>query len=1285
MNRYIRSLRMFILVCLSLFICKGVTAYASGTDIKEGYLEKLALASGHTLDDFVAIDFEDYDGDGSSELFVMIGSVDEDFATGPIWYVDDDDCMKVFDDITYVRQRGNENFSAIVSASVRKYVTYMTMGSGSVSFLWTVRDGEPVQSSISGLGVVRTGTTEGELVLEIPVFDGAYSEVTDGWYGHTYKPYWFYFDEWTGDFREYGGIEISKDTVIQLSGMDLISAIENKGYEPGAAYYRRNGMLTINYQYRDGDLRNGHIIYSIKDNAFITDWQERVETWTESGDGGWYKASIKPEICVFPSVEEIVYSAHPADGRRMLYGLVLGGISGEDQGSDSDCGVIYGLLTNNKLPHTTVDTANIHTFGYNCDTDPTDEEEIRRMIDLSFGDTDDDDLSVFYYSGHDVESDGIPGICTREDPEQPGLYYYYRWDQVLHYLLNTAHGDVIILLDACFADGLIQHGLSGFSQSDLDRLTVFAACAENEYAFPTRPGLLVKGDYVSCFSYEIGKAAGFYDSKLRADENGDGLITVSELYTDIKDRVPDYTGKDQETGASLKMHCSCWTRNESLVLFGDNFGPYGEDIHDKIQYFNAAFEDGKYVMHDSERGIDIYNANDSTLEKSLKLVTSDGTAYDYDEDVEEFLDREGNILRREGTEPGPFVVRDSEGRIIDTQAYYGVYLSTQNPFVNISRVTSRTAHFTDKKAVTLMSRLSALYDFWKINYHRISFDDVYGNIIGVYNDHKTFGFLQADTTNAGSSGNKQLGIAIYSFGTDNELSDDIIAHEFMHSVERSISNMNYLGETAALKEGISDIFGEVFEDWYDDGRFNNSCDWSDGNDRCLDVPSRTKNPSAYGDIYWTDPSDEDNDFGGAHQNSTLISHAAYLMSIGIDDDDEAESLSTFMIGRLILDTLELVPADCNYYQFRMYCEEAADVLLDNGELTPGQRKCVSNAFSRIGVNRIWASIDLSEYLGMNISFAQEAIPDITVSGEDVFAIDDIVLFDLNPIDGSIILVTLFGESEYSVFGIKAGVSQQEIRNVLTEEGWEKGPDIPSYVTFEKNGYVIGYDSSATGDDTVPALWGILAHDLAVFVDVQNTSGNAGTTRETQSKDELLSLLPGEWYGEDALSPSFVLYSDRTCEIEGEYGLGSWNIVNENTFRLTNFYGETESAQIDWVSDTELHLSAGGYTSVFYKKNNASNQSMEVSGQQSANELQSLLPGSWYAPGSSRPSFTLYDDGTCEIEGEYGLGTWSVVNGNVFKLSNYYSETETATILSISDGELHLGDGGYTAVFYNTPQ
>ena len=71
--------------------------------------------------------------------------------------------------------------------------------------------------------------------------------------------------------------------------------------------------------------------------------------------------------------------------------------------------------------------------------------------------------------------------------------------------------------------------------------------------------------------------------------------------------------------------------------------------------------------------------------------------------------------------------------------------------------------------------------------------------------------------------------------------------------------------------------------------------------------------------------------------------------------------------------------------------------------------------------------------------------------------------------------------------------------------------------------------------------------------------------------------------------------------------------------------------------------------------------MLLSGCDGSGSYEKKLADSWYAEGDSSPILTLYSDGTCEIEGEYGTGTWAVVNDDQLKLTNYYGETSTVTI------------------------
>lgn len=79
-----------------------------------------------------------------------------------------------------------------------------------------------------------------------------------------------------------------------------------------------------------------------------------------------------------------------------------------------------------------------------------------------------------------------------------------------------------------------------------------------------------------------------------------------------------------------------------------------------------------------------------------------------------------------------------------------------------------------------------------------------------------------------------------------------------------------------------------------------------------------------------------------------------------------------------------------------------------------------------------------------------------------------------------------------------------------------------------------------------------------------------------------------------------------------------------------------------------------------------------------------LVGTWYREGASSPAFILYDDGTCEIDGEYGTGSWAVVNDDQFKLTNFYGESETATIAKADKETFVITDGSNEVRFYKTP-
>lgn len=118
-------------------------------------------------------------------------------------------------------------------------------------------------------------------------------------------------------------------------------------------------------------------------------------------------------------------------------------------------------------------------------------------------------------------------------------------------------------------------------------------------------------------------------------------------------------------------------------------------------------------------------------------------------------------------------------------------------------------------------------------------------------------------------------------------SPDIVAHEYMHGItDHSQAGLAYYGESGALNESFSDIFGEVIEK-----QIFGTNDWIIGSDiviqqgktglRSMADPTSssmtTQQPAAYYGPYWYNGFGDNN---GVHINSGVQNHWFYLLSEG---------------------------------------------------------------------------------------------------------------------------------------------------------------------------------------------------------------------------------------------------------------------------------------------------------------------------------------------------------------------------------------------------------------------
>lgn len=247
-------------------------------------------------------------------------------------------------------------------------------------------------------------------------------------------------------------------------------------------------------------------------------------------------------------------------------------------------------------------------------------------------------------------------------------------------------------------------------------------------------------------------------------------------------------------------------------------------------------------------------------------------------------------------------------------------------FSKAAVVQDKNNKWNDSEAVSLYANLWDTYNYYLTNLERKGFDDKNGEVFAVYNDHHGW-----DWTNAHSYGSKSVDMTLLTFGKDNPLELDTVAHEYTHSVQMSIVNLPYEGESGAIMEAYADIMGEIVQ---------NDSSWIQG-ERVLSNPNINRYPSYYRGTYWIDVNDDD-DNGGVHTNSTVLSHAAYLMN--------QKGISMSELGKIFYQSMKYY-ADSDYYgtvniNFNDFREAVVEA---SRQVNEKNTNIVEAAFDEVGV------------------------------------------------------------------------------------------------------------------------------------------------------------------------------------------------------------------------------------------------------------------------------------------------------------------------------------------------
>jgi len=150
---------------------------------------------------------------------------------------------------------------------------------------------------------------------------------------------------------------------------------------------------------------------------------------------------------------------------------------------------------------------------------------------------------------------------------------------------------------------------------------------------------------------------------------------------------------------------------------------------------------------------------------------------------------------------------------------------------------------------------------------------------------------------------------------------EVVAHEFMHGVTDYTSELIYSGESGAINESMSDIFGQALEFYTTPDEFN----WDLGASfivspyaesfRSFENPNNREHPKFYKGQFWKDG-------GGVHTNSSVGNHWFYQLvngGSGINEIGESYNIEGLGMDKAIQITFLTQKAyltpNSNYHDF----------------------------------------------------------------------------------------------------------------------------------------------------------------------------------------------------------------------------------------------------------------------------------------------------------------------------------------------------------------------------------
>lgn len=397
-----------------------------------------------------------------------------------------------------------------------------------------------------------------------------------------------------------------------------------------------------------------------------------------------------------------------------------------------------------------------------------------------------------------------------------------------------------------------------------------------------------------------------------------------------------------------------------------------------------------YYMEDVPRNVYVYDSQRWTITRAYRIVDSQGDEhYWYGANEGSLLlfedggylsgtkvfDKNGNELgTAEKTEVIGFAAGYGDGPFV---GFFKKLLTGNNKAsseeVLQQTVTSDSSLFSESEnsdnapAVTAMAGVTGVWDFYSDLFGLRGPDGANMPFYVFCNDSQFYsgsGLGKNSYSTTFYDEEEKRTCAVIALGYKEDLTAyPVIGHEVTHRYFDCLVKAKECDEKRALDEGFADIMGFLFADWFDGDenrepgeRMDGTVEWIN-TDRDIQaiIEGQKDYPVVYKGEHWDPENDE-------HQNSTVITVAAYKMIQAPDDAGKFEQLSSYQLSQLFFGTMKAMDEnwDGDYPHCAYALRRVASDMVKAKELSQKQADYVDHILVEAGLPASSAPEDTRE-------------------------------------------------------------------------------------------------------------------------------------------------------------------------------------------------------------------------------------------------------------------------------------------------------------------------------------